>query len=99
MKNNDNLKNFFNLCDPTRIIESFNIADDCMFVNANSEYMYKLKTTKCIDYLKTNMNIIDYINSKSLPYKIKKVNFNDHQKSLGSYKDREVLNRVSGIKY
>ncbi|MBC9875681.1 hypothetical protein [Macrococcoides bohemicum] len=100
MLQNSNLKNFFHLCDPSNSIESFNMTDNCIFVNADKEFIYKLDDAQeCIRFLKTDMNINNYINTLKPPLKVKKEKFNDHQISLGAYKDRTILNKISGINY
>lgn len=99
MLQNSNLQNFFHLCDPSNSIESFNMTDNCIFVNADKEFIYKLDAQECIRFLKTDMNINNYINTLKPPLKVKKEKFNDHQISLGSYKDRTILNKISGINY
>ncbi|CAG7915097.1 hypothetical protein SSCS72_02918 [Mammaliicoccus sciuri] len=101
MLQNSNLQNFFRLCDPSNLIESFKMSDNLVFVDADKEFIYKLDAQKCIRYLNTDMNINNYIKSlkKPLPLKVSKKTFNDYITNLTSYKGRTILNRISGIDY
>ncbi|MCU7558613.1 hypothetical protein [Macrococcus capreoli] len=99
MLQNSNLQNFFRLCDPSNLIESFKMSDKLVFVDADKEFIYKLDAQECIQYLKTDMNINNYIKSLKKPLKVSKEKFNDYIKDLESYKGRTILNRISGIDY
>lgn len=99
MLQNSNLQNFFRLCDPWNLIESFKISDKFVFVDSDKEFIYKLDAQECIRYLKTDMNINNYIKNLKKPLKVSKNKFNDYIAELESYKGRTILNRISGIDY
>jgi len=99
MLQNSNLQNFFRLCDPSNLIESFKMSDKLVFVDADKEFIYRLDAQECIRFLNTDMNINNYIRSLKKPLKVSKKKFNDYITNLESYKGRTILNRISGIDY
>lgn len=99
VRNNANMKLFLNQCDSNKIIESFNTTDNILFVESDQEYIYKLNLNDALEFLKTNMNIEEYIKSKDMPLKINKSKFNSYISDFISYKERVILNRIEGLKY
>lgn len=99
VKSIENIKLILNILDKKKIIESFNITDNILFVEADKDYIYKLELNDALDYLNTNMNLEEYLKSKDRPFKISKIKFNSYIEELSSYKERIIINRISTIKY
>lgn len=99
VKSIENIKLILNILDKKKIIESFNITDNILFVEADKDYIYKLELNDALDYLNTNMNLEEYLKSKDRPFKISKIKFNSYIEELSSYKERIIINRISAIKY